>query len=157
LTGSANLSRSALLRSADKGNIEIGIISSGACGAFENLYSHLQRKPIKDLSSLGISYRGGTDGDPDASPHPVVLWSRLDGTTLTFVLDRPVLDGTAIDLQDHAGRAITWGSIDFDTEGLRTHLTKESAEGGPMEGRCRSGSTATMSRSAPLGRTTLPT
>lgn len=128
LTGSANLSRSALLRSADNGNIEVGIISSGILGAFENLYSHLQRTPVKDVSSLGISYQGPADLDPDPIAHPVVLWSRLDGTMLTLVFDRAVPYGTAIDLQDHAGRVVTWHSIDFDTERLRIHLTKESAE-----------------------------
>jgi len=44
LTGSANLSRAALLRSASNGNIEIGVVSTGPAGIFDCLYAHLQRK-----------------------------------------------------------------------------------------------------------------
>ncbi len=39
-----------------------------------------------------------------------------------------VASGDAIDLQDHAGKDVTWVSIDFDIERLRLRLTKESAE-----------------------------
>lgn len=128
LTGSANLSRSALLRSSDSGNVEIGVISPGKRGAFDSLYSHLQRTPVRDVASLGISYQGGADSDSAPITHPVVLWSRLDGTILTLVFDQALHDGTAIDLQDHAGRSLTWSSIAFDAERLRIDLSKESAE-----------------------------
>ena len=37
-------------------------------------------------------------------------------------LDRRGVNGTAIDLQDHAGKEVTWVSIDFDTERLRLRL-----------------------------------
>ena len=128
LTGSANLSRSALLRTADRGNIEIGVISSGIRGAFGHLYSHLQSTPVKDVSSLSISYQGGADGDFEPSTYPVVLWSRLDGTTLTLVFDEVVPDATTIDLQDHGGRVLAVSVIHFDAERVRIDLSKESME-----------------------------
>lgn len=128
LTGSANLSRSALLRPADSGNIEVGVISSGSRGAFDHLYSHLKVTPVKDVSTLDISYQGGTDGDPEPRTHPLVLWSRLDGTSLTLVFDQALPNGTAIDLLDHAGGALAIGAIDFDEESVRVQLSKESAE-----------------------------
>ena len=57
LTGSANLSRSALLRSSSGGNIEMGVVSTGPAGTFDGLYAHLQRKMVNDVSLLGISYQ----------------------------------------------------------------------------------------------------
>lgn len=128
LTGSANLSRSALLRAADRGNIEIGVISDGRRGAFDHLYSHLQSTPVKDVSLLGISYQGESDGDLEPSTYPMVLWSRLDGSTLTLVFHQAIPNGTAIDLQDHAGKVLAISAIDLDKERVLIHLTKEAAE-----------------------------
>jgi hypothetical protein len=96
LTGSANLSRAALLRSSDSGNIEIGVISHGRHGDFASLYSHLALTPISDVSSLGLSYQSST-GDEGAPALPTVAWSRLDGTKLTLAFDRP-LEGDAVSL-----------------------------------------------------------
>lgn len=128
LTGSANLSRAALLRSADNGNIEIGVISSGPRGSFEHLYAHLQSTPIKDVFSFGISYQGGSEGDTKPSTFPIVLWSRIDATTLSLTFDRALDAGTTVDLMDHAGRTIGIDAIDLTADNARIDLPQESAE-----------------------------
>ncbi|WP_152442254.1 hypothetical protein [Rhodococcus ruber] len=89
LTGSANLSRSALLRSADTGNIELGVLTVGARREFDRLYAPLSMTPIDDLHDLGIAFR--TEPEPvEESTRPALLWSQLEGTTLTLTFDRPV-------------------------------------------------------------------
>lgn len=128
LTGSANLSRSALLRDAGTGNIEIGVISSGGRGDFAHLYEQLMATPVKDLSKLNISYQSGLNDDAEPVTHPVVLWSRIDGMSLTLVFDQALLGGTAIDLLDHAGNTVTITAIDLDEDCARVRLAKESAE-----------------------------
>ena len=107
LTGSANLSRSALLRSSSNGNIEIGVVSTGPAGTFDGLYAHLQRKRVNDVSSLGISYQGSTEDDTDdVASYPVALWSRLDGDILSITFSDVMPEGTTLSLEDHAGRAL---------------------------------------------------
>lgn len=137
LTGSANLSRTALLRSAANGNVEIGIITVGARGSFDSLYSHLERSEIDDPASLKIKYQGSEPGELVDTTHPVLLWSRLDGLWLTLVFDRPIPDGTSIEVADHASTALEWTSEEFDGSQVRLGLAKVSAdrlsEGGRLQ------------------------
>ena len=128
LTGSANLSRRALLQSAGTGNLELAVISTGRRGAFNSLYKHLQPEVLVDPSTLGISYRGSADGAPDLVTHPVVLWSRLDGPVLLLAFDRALSGTTVLDLQDHAGRALTWRDLAINGTDVRVVLSAESAE-----------------------------
>ena len=82
LTGSANLSRSALLRSSFNGNIEIGVVSTRPAGTFDGLYAHLQRKRVNDVSCSASAIRAATKTRPDdVASYPVALWSHLDGDT----------------------------------------------------------------------------
>ena len=129
LTGSANLSRSALLRSAHGGNIEIGIISSGPVGAFGALYAHLNHRKVADISSLGLAYRGNSELQADeVATYPVVQWSRLDGPTLTLVFDRDLPDATTLELDSHAGEPLSMESMSLDAAIAVVSLTSESAE-----------------------------
>lgn len=137
LTGSANLSRTALLRSAVNGNVEIGIITVGARGSFDSLYSHLERSEIDDPASLKIKYQGSEPGELVDATYPVLLWSRLDGLWLTLVFDRPIPDGTSVEVADHASTALEWTSEEFDGSQVRLGLAKDSAdrlsEGGRLQ------------------------
>lgn len=129
LTGSANLSRSALLRSSFNGNIEIGVVSTRPAGTFDDLYAHLQRKRVSDVSSLGISYQGGNEDDTDdATSYPVALWSRLDGDTLSITFSDVMPEETAFSLKDHADRAIVAVSTTIDGATAIVKLDKESAD-----------------------------
>ena len=77
LTGSANLSRSALIHPAATGNIEIGIISHGDRGDFHRLYAPLTQTGVSDLASLGLTCESEFETkEPWLIPR--VLWSRLD-------------------------------------------------------------------------------
>ena len=129
LTGSANLSRSALLRPSFNGNIEIGVVSTRPVGTFDDLYAHLQRKRVSDVSSLGISYQGGNEEDTDdAASYPVALWSRLDGDTLSITFSDVMPEETAFSLKDHADRAIVAVSTSIDDATAIVKLDKESAD-----------------------------
>lgn len=115
LTGSANLSRSALLQASHMGNIEIGVISQGGRGEFSDLYKHLSLSPVKDIASLGLSYQ--TSAIDDAEPQfPRILWSRLDGTKLTLAFNRTI-DGVETSLRVFGTSGeITPTSIEVDDE-----------------------------------------
>jgi hypothetical protein len=129
LTGSANLSRSALLRSSSNGNIEIGVVSTGPVGTFGGLYAHLQRKRVNDVSSLGISYqRSNKDDIGDVAPYPVALWSRLDGDTLSITFSDVMPEGTTLSLEDDAGRVLVAVSTSIDGATVIVKLDKESAD-----------------------------
>lgn len=128
LTGSANLSRTALLRSAENGNVELGVITHGARGAFDSLYAHLERNEIRDPASLKITYQGAPPGETVEGQHPVLLWSRLDGPRLTLAFDRSISDGTAILIEDHTGSPLEWTAKEVDGVQVRLVLTKDSAE-----------------------------
>lgn len=137
LTGSANLSRTALLRSAMNGNVELGVITHGGRGAFDSLYAHLERSEVDDPASLKISYQGAPPGETVDRQHPFLLWSRLDGSWLTLAFDRPIADGTAILVEDHTGSQLEWTAKEVDGSQVRLALTKDSAErlaeGGRMQ------------------------
>ena len=129
LTGSANLSRRALLRSSSDGNIEIGVVSTGPAGTFDGLYAHLQRKRVNDVSSLGISYQGSNGDDTDdVASYQVALWSRLDGDTLSITFSDVMPEGTTLSLEDHAGRPLVAVSTSIDGATVIVKLDKESAD-----------------------------
>lgn len=128
LTGSANLSRTALLRSATNGNVELGVITRGAKGAFNSLYAHLERSEVDDPASLKISYQGAPPGDTVEALEPVLLWSRLDGVRLTLAFDRSIRDGISIVVEDHAGSPVEWSSMEIDGAQVRLALARESAD-----------------------------
>ncbi|MTB73131.1 hypothetical protein GGG17_14395 [Arsenicicoccus sp. MKL-02] len=128
LSGSANLSRTALLRSAENGNVELGVITHGGRGAFDSLYAHLERSEIDDPASLKISYQGVPPGETVDGQHPVLLWSTLKGARLTLAFDRPIADGTAILIEDHTGSPLEWTAKEVDGLQVRLVLTKDSAE-----------------------------
>lgn len=97
LTGSANLSRSALLLSAAAGgNIELGVIETRPPGGFDAVYAPLALTPVADITDLDIRYRSEPDPKPDHD-HPVLLWSEIGGRYLTLTYDRPV-DTSALTL-----------------------------------------------------------
>jgi hypothetical protein len=128
LTGSANLSRSALLGSSSSGNIEIGVVSTGPAGTFGSLYAHLQRQRVHDVSSLDISYRGSSEDDAgDAASQPVTLWSRLDSNILTITFSDVMPEATTLFLEDHAGRALVAVSTSIDGATAIVRLDQESA------------------------------
>ena len=130
LIGSANLSRSALLRSSSNGNIEIGVVSTRPIGTFDGLYTHLQRKRVNDVSSLGISYQGSNEDaiHDDVASYPVTLWSRLDGDTLSITFSAVMPEGTTLSLEDHAGRTLVAVSTSIDGAAVVVKLDKESAD-----------------------------
>lgn len=128
LTGSANLSRTALLRSATNGNVELGVITHGGKGAFNSLYAHLERSKIGDPASLKISYQGAPPGDTVETMAPILLWSRFDGARLTLAFDRSIPKGTSILVEDHAGSPVEWTSIEIDGAEVRLALVRESAD-----------------------------
>jgi hypothetical protein len=129
LTGSANLSRWALLQSSAAGNIEIGVVSTGPARTFDGLYAHLQRKRVNDMSSLGISYQGSSEDDTgDIAASPVALWSRLDGDILSIMFSDVLPDGTALFLEDDAGRPLVAVSASIDGATVTVKLDKDSAD-----------------------------
>jgi hypothetical protein len=133
LTGSANLSRSALLRPAADGNIETGVITTAAPGGFASLYNHLRRTATDDLAGLGLSIQP-TRTLSTTPEHPVVLWSRLDRNKLTVSFDRPVgllpitirIGG---DILNWSARRVTGPVVEFD---LDEPSARQVADGGPM-------------------------
>jgi hypothetical protein len=133
LTGSANLSRSALLQQATDGNIETGVITVAEPGGFASLYDSLRRTPIGNLASLGLSLQPAKS--PSTTPdHPVVLWSRLDRNKLTVVFDRPVgALPVALSIMDDV---LSWSAIRVDGKVVEFDLDEHSAErvadGGPL-------------------------
>jgi hypothetical protein len=83
LTGSANLSRSALLSAAAHGNVELGIISVRDAGGFDDLYEPLNLTELASPSELNLSFRSDAD-EVDDPAAPSLLWSRLDRNELTL-------------------------------------------------------------------------
>jgi hypothetical protein len=128
LTGSANLSRAALLRSSSAGNIEIGVISVGPPGTFDGLYAHLQCERVNDASALSISYHGSNEDDAGIVPCLSALWSRLDGDTLSITFSDVMPGGMTLSLEDHAGRTLAVVSALVDGETVIVKLDKESAD-----------------------------
>lgn len=107
LTGSANLSRSALLRTAANGNVEAGVITFADPGGFAAIDDHLRHSDVTDAASIGLTYRS-TEEPLEASAHPVVLWSRLDGRRLTIMFDRAVDDELELVITGFNAAVVTW-------------------------------------------------
>lgn len=89
LTGSANLSRPAMLNSAESGNVELGVINHGPRGHFGYLYEPLLLETIDGPEVLDVTYKAPAES-PLQSDVPRLLWSRLDGNELTLMFDRPM-------------------------------------------------------------------
>lgn len=126
LTGSANLSRAALLNDSASGNIEIGVVSVGTRGAFDDVYAHLSRERIVDASALGITYKGE---DTVTANHDItVLWSRLDGDLLTVIFDRSIPTGTGLEVLSHSGGVLVCSAVTIDEYRVIFHLSSESLD-----------------------------
>lgn len=136
LSGSANLSRSALLHSAETGNIEVGLIREGTRGGFTSLYEHLLRTPVADAGELGLRIQPSTEKEIGRSDHPILLWSQLDGKTLTLVFDHEVETGAKLSATI-GGVVLEYASIQTDGTTVVVQLTDKSAamvaEGGAVE------------------------
>ncbi|WP_114201977.1 hypothetical protein [Janibacter anophelis] len=135
VTGSANLSRSALLRTAADGNVELGIIATGPLGAFNTFYQHLHVTDVDDINELGLQYKASDDDDVEPT-QPHVAWSRLDGNQLMLVFDRPVDEPVTLAIEVATGGELTWTSISVDDATVVLELDAESAlaiaEGGNL-------------------------
>ncbi|TWE10475.1 hypothetical protein [Rudaeicoccus suwonensis] len=128
LTGSANLSRSALLRTTAAGNIEAGIISAGARGAFDGIYAHVQRQPVTNLGSLGLSIHEVAPDDEAVIDGLVALWSRLDGNQLAVTFSAAVPLTSKFQLEDDAGDELEVVSVTIDDNMATFVLAKRSAD-----------------------------
>ncbi len=135
LTGSANLSRAALLKPVSTGNIELGVIRRGARGEFDSLYTHLNRKPIPDAAKLGLRFQA-SDGAPQGDAgYPILLWSRLDRLVLTLAFDRDLPSDLDLELS-HGDIKLEWTSLVLDDTIVEFQLKGSSAalvaEGGAI-------------------------
>ncbi|GAA0553602.1 hypothetical protein [Actinomadura livida] len=139
LSGSANLSRSALLQTAETGNIEVGLIRESAKGGFASIYEHLVRTPVADVGELGLRIQPSTKKEIVQPGHPILWWSRLDGKALTLVFDRVVHEPHAgLELSvTTGGVGLEHAAIQFDGTSVKLQLTAQSAamvtEGGAVE------------------------
>jgi hypothetical protein len=135
LSGSANLSQSAMLNSADTGNVELGVINSGVRGDYDYLYEPLLLTPVDSPHLLGVTYEVPIEA-PQPLTAPRLLWSRLDGRELTLMFDRPVDVEDAVVLLGPAGR-IPIERARADGSALVVRLEPQAAvalaEGGPIE------------------------
>ena len=88
LSGSANLSSPALVRSGAAANIELATLRTGGPGAFNRLYEPFVIEPLAKPSSLTFA-----DTVPDrhgpVPDVPKLLWAAIMSRTLTLEFDRP--------------------------------------------------------------------
>lgn len=133
LSGSANLSYSALLASAVDGNVELGIVTVRPRGGFNDLYAPLTLSEIDSPTDLGVTY----DSNPDEVDDPTEValsWSRLDGNVLTLVFDR--LDGEVTLTLTSGGATLDVARVDRDAVTLTAVLSPDGAArvaaGGPV-------------------------
>jgi len=133
LTGSANLSRSALLQSATEGgNLELGIIETRPREGFEALYVPLSLSRIDDLIDLELAYRPSPN--PPLSPDPVLLWNQLRGRLLTLTFDRPVA-GYDLTVFDQHGQEVAPAKIIRADEKVHMQLQPTDLDGLARGGR----------------------
>lgn len=134
LTGSANLSRSALLRTAIDGNVEAGVITFADVGGFDAVYNHLRRSDVNDVSGIGLTYQSTTE-PVETLAYPAVLWSRLDGNRLTIMFDRTVDGITQFDVRGFSA-GLGWTAMRVSGHIVELDLDAESAataaEGGAL-------------------------
>lgn len=134
LTGSANLSKSALLRAASDGNVEAGVVTLAGKGEFAALYDHLRTSRVTDAAAIGLTY---TSSDvPSKHPaYPVVLWTRLEGLRLTITFDRPVEESLELEISGY-NFGLAWSAKRVDGPTVELILDSESAlaaaEGGAL-------------------------
>lgn len=91
VTGSANLSRRALLLPAATGNIELAVMQTRPPGGFADLYTPLTARPLSVADARTFDFRGG--GEPPAADTVALLYSELRGSLLTVVLTKAVDSG----------------------------------------------------------------
>jgi hypothetical protein len=125
LTGSANLSRPALLSTWDQGNIEAGVIQVRPHGGFDHLYTPLSLTPINDLDALTLHFE--PKPAREAVSGPVLLWSRLDGRRLILAFTE-AFDATTLDLVSTDGNAISAEHTTWNGTQLVVILTAADAE-----------------------------
>jgi hypothetical protein len=134
LTGSPNLSRSALLSSADDGNIELGVLDVRPRGGFAGFFAGLAIAPLNDISSLDLSYDSSPD-DPPAEDIPHLLWSELHHRYLTLSFDQPVV-AAALSLAGPRGEPVSNLKATSDGVTVKLTLTPDDAAllaaGGPL-------------------------
>lgn len=135
LSGSANLSRPAMLNSAETGNVELGVITKGHRGDFDYLYDPLLLTTIEDPEVLGVTFKA-SETPPIDDSGPVLLWSRLNGHDLALMFDRPIdldLELTLV----FSDSVILLANARVDGSEVLTRLTPQDAtklsEGGPFE------------------------
>ncbi|WP_155976734.1 hypothetical protein [Nocardia sp. 348MFTsu5.1] len=135
LTGSANLSRSALLSPAALGNVELCVISLGVRRVYDHLYAPLDLSAIDNLHEFGVEFNSEPERAQD-STGPILLWSQLDGTTLTLMFDRPVSPKVPLALAGTDGGPLTVTRIRAKGTALVASLHANDAvvlaEGGPI-------------------------
>lgn len=133
LSGSANLSRPALLSTWATGNLEAGILHIRPAGAFDELYAPLTLTPLADLTSLDLHIE--TSPDTPARSGPVLLWSRLDGHRLILAFTA-AFDETELVITAADGSGVSIVTATWDDLRLVVTLTPEQAaviaEGGPL-------------------------
>ncbi|MFD0583123.1 phospholipase D-like domain-containing protein [Dactylosporangium darangshiense] len=135
LTGSANLSRSALLLTANGGNLELGVIETRPRGGFDAVYRPLTLSPIADIAALDLSYDTTAEAQPPVDV-PVLLWSEIARGSLTLVFDRQV-DTAGLTLIGPDGTPLTPLAVHADGKTIRLDLNgtdlDQVAGGGPLE------------------------
>ena len=125
LTGSSNLSVSALLLPSPRGNIELGLINVGNRGDFDSVYAPLTMVDIGHPRDAGVTIRIDDEPKEDVAG-PVLLWSQLDGTTLTLVFDRPLNPGFHLRLANPDG-PITVAKITIHVDRLLISIDPREA------------------------------
>ncbi len=125
LTGSANLSRPALLSTWEQGNIEAGVLQVRPHGGFDDLYRPLSLTPIHNLDALTLHFE--PKPAQEAVSGPVLLWSRLDGRRLILAFTE-AFDDTELDLASTDGDAISAEHTRWDGTQLVVTLTAADAE-----------------------------
>ena len=70
----------------------MGLINVGNRGDFDSVYAPLTMVDIGHPRDAGVTIRIDDEPKEDVAG-PVLLWSQLDGTTLTLVFDRPLNPG----------------------------------------------------------------
>ncbi|MEU9513281.1 hypothetical protein [Micromonospora sp. NPDC048169] len=91
VTGSANMSRRALLLTAATGNIELAVIETRPRGGFVGLYKPLTIQPLPTAESISLTFRGG--GATPSAGAVALLYSELQGNLLTLVFNAALGSG----------------------------------------------------------------
>ncbi|WP_327643727.1 hypothetical protein [Micromonospora zamorensis] len=125
VTGSANLSRRALLLPAATGNIELAVIETRPRGGFVGLYTPLTIQPLPATESISLTFRAG--GETPPANTVTLLYSELRGDLLTLVFNTEV-DSGAPDLVFPDGTALLALATEGDGTIFRFRLTDKDVE-----------------------------